>query len=76
MTVIPYSRFEEVRERRRRIVAEVMEVSANAHQPDAAPAGQLTTDSAPPRAEASETVREAEILAEASCDRVGVKTGP
>jgi hypothetical protein len=76
VTVVPYSRFLEVRERRRRIVAEVMDVSAGDHRPDAAPASPLTIDCAPQRAEPSGTVREAEILPGPLLDRVVVKTGP
>jgi hypothetical protein len=76
VTVVPYSRFLEVRERRRRIVTEIMDVSGGDHRPDAAPASPLTIDCAPLRAEPSGTVREAEILPEPSRDRVVVKTGP
>ena len=46
VTVIPHSRFLEVRERRRQVVAELMEVSGGAHPADAAPTGPSTIDCA------------------------------
>jgi hypothetical protein len=79
MSVVPFSRFEEVRERRRRIVAQFVEVAGDTQPPGAVPASPLTIDCAPlrpVRTEPCETVREPEVLIEPSCDRVVVRTGP